>query len=98
MELIVLTHRQRVKRAVHLGGFALVGLGVVGGAMLAGAVWLGIRLGPTRLCPRPDPSSVLKRGCAGSRGGHHHPVEDVVRHLAGDARIARFYFLLEYLP
>ncbi len=56
MELIVLTRRRRIQRAVHVGG-PLVALGAVAGVgLLAGAVWLGFKLHEPLMTadPRPD--------------------------------------------
>ena len=56
MELIVLTRRRRIQRALHLGGGTILLALVAGFALLAGAVWTGAQLaGPaTAPDPRPD--------------------------------------------
>jgi len=82
MELIVLTHRQRVKRAVHLGGFGVAALGMLAVGLLGGAVWLGSELGRAALAapsPAPGDEAVsMRRELADQRRE--------VRRALGDAR------------
>ena len=80
MELIVLTHRQRVKRAVHLGGIGVAALGAAAVGLLGGAVWLGAELGRAA-APEPVPAGAtvsMRRELADQRRE--------VRRALGDAR------------
>lgn len=56
MELIVLTRRRRIQRAVHVGPAASALLGCMGVALLAAAFWagLGLELRPLTQDPRAD--------------------------------------------
>jgi murein DD-endopeptidase MepM/ murein hydrolase activator NlpD len=58
MELIVLTHRRRVKGPLHVGCAGLVGLVVVAVGLLAGAFGLGTALGPLAVGPEPAPEQL----------------------------------------